>query len=82
MENIKDQIIDAKNSSEVIEGSANSGWVIPPTLVVNPPAEAKILQEETFGPAMTIQPFKSIENAIELANKTGYGLSASIFGNN
>ena len=80
LEKIKQQINDAKNSSEVIEGNGSSGWFIAPTLVVNPPSEAKILQEETFGPVMTIHPFKSNEEAIELANKTGYGLSASIFG--
>ena len=82
MEKIRQQINDAKNSSEVIEGCRSSGWYIAPTLVVNPPSEAKILQEETFGPVMTIHPFKSNEEAIELANKTGYGLSASIFGKN
>jgi len=82
MEKIRQQINDAKNSSEVIEGCGSSGWFIAPTLVVNPPSEAKILQEETFGPVMTIHPFKSNEEAIELANKTGYGLSASIFGKN
>jgi len=66
----------------VVEGSAEGGWFIPPTLVVNPPSEAKILQDETFGPAMTIQPFQSDEEAVQLANMTGYGLSASIFGRN
>ncbi len=82
LEKIKQQINDAKNNSEVIEGNGNSGWFIAPTLVINPPSEAKIMQEETFGPVMTIHPFKSNEKAIELANKTGYGLSASIFGKN
>ena len=82
MEKIKQQINDAKNNSEVIEGSANSGWFIPPTLVVNPPSNAKVLHEETFGPVITIHPFQSSKEAIELANNTGYGLSASIFGKN
>ncbi len=82
MEKIKQQIEEAKNSSEVIEGCGRSGWFIAPTLVVNPPFEAKILQEETFGPVMTIHPFQSHKEAIELANKTGYGLSASVFGKN
>ena len=66
----------------MVEGSAESGWFIPPTLVVNPPSRAKILQDETFGPVMTIQPFQSDIEAVNLANKTGYGLSASIFGKN
>jgi len=82
MKKIKHQIEDARNSSEVIEGSGSSGWFIAPTLVINPPFEAKILQEETFGPVMTIHPFQSHKEVIELANKTGYGLSASVFGKN
>ena len=82
LEKIKQQINDAKLNSEVIEGSADIGWFIPPSLVVNPPPEAKIMQEETFGPVMTIHPFQSDKEAVELANKTGYGLSASIFGKN
>ena len=82
LEKIKQQINDAKLNSEVIEGSADNGWFIPPSLVVNPPPEAKIMQEETFGPVMTIHPFQSDKEAVELANKTGYGLSASIFGKN
>jgi len=77
---IRDQINDAKKKSDVFEGNADEGRFIPPCLVVNPPFESKILQEETFGPVMTIHPFKTDNDAIELANKTGYGLSASIFG--
>ena len=82
MEKIKMQIADARENSKVVEGSADSGCFIPPTLVVNPPPEAKILQDETFGPVITIQPFQSDQEAIKLANVTGYGLSASIFGKN
>ena len=80
LEKIRDQVSEAKNNSDVFEGNADEGRFIPPCLVVNPPFEAKILQEETFGPVMTIHPFQSDNDAIELANKTGYGLSASVFG--
>ncbi len=82
LKKIQDHISDARENSDVIEGSADSGWFIPPTLVVNPSSEAKILQDETFGPTITIQPFKSDNEAVKLANMTGYGLSASIFGRN
>ena len=82
LEKIKMQIADARKNSEVVEGSSDKGWFISPTLVINPPSEAKILQDETFGPVMTIQPFKTDEDAVKLANITGYGLSASIFGKN
>ena len=79
---IKMQISDARENSNVVEGNAERGWFIPPTLVVNPPSKAKILQDETFGPVITINPFKSDFEAVKLANMTGYGLSASVFGKN
>ena len=44
--------------------------------------ESQIMKEETFGPVMPIHPFYSDDEAIKLANMTGYGLSASIFGKN
>ncbi len=80
LEKIKMHISDAREKTEMIEGTADSGWFIPPTLVINPPLESQILKEETFGPVMTIHPFKTDEEAVKLANMTGYGLSASIFG--
>jgi len=55
---------------------------IPPTLIINPPSDSSILKEEIFGPVMTIQPYHSNVDAIEMANSSGYGLSASIFGKN
>ena len=82
LKKIKMQISDARKNSDVVEGSADSGCFIPPTLVLNPPPDAKILQDETFGPVIMIQPFQSDEDAVKLANMTGYGLSASIFGKN
>ena len=39
----------------------------------------KIIQEETFGPIATIQVFDTIEEAIELANDSLYGLAASVW---
>lgn len=39
----------------------------------------KVMTEETFAPIMPIMPFASVEQAIELANDTIYGLSAAVF---
>ena len=75
-------IENARETSEIISGKADIGLFIPPTLIVNPPSTAQILHEETFGPVMTVHPFKTDHDAIKLANMTGYGLSASIFGKN
>ncbi|WP_394834043.1 aldehyde dehydrogenase [Pendulispora rubella] len=50
-----------------------------PTLFVDVPDGAEILQEEVFGPVLTLQPFDDDEEAIALANGTRYGLAAAIF---
>ena len=39
-------------------------------------------QEEIFGPVVTIMPFKTEEEALELANDVKYGLSATLWTNN
>jgi succinate-semialdehyde dehydrogenase / glutarate-semialdehyde dehydrogenase len=41
----------------------------------------KIMQEETFGPVLPILSFKSLEEAVEIANSTPYGLAAYFFTN-
>ena len=79
---INNYILEAKKESEVIQGGVDEGCFIPPTLVINPPLHLKLLKEEIFGPVMTIHPFQDEEEVITLANMTGYGLSASIFGKN
>ncbi len=47
---------------------------------VNPAME--IMQQETFGPVVCLMPFETIEQAIELANDSPFGLGASVFGKN
>ena len=79
---INNYILEVKKESKIIQGTVDEGCFIAPTLVINPPLHSEILKEEIFGPVMTIHPFKDDEEAIALANMTGYGLSASIFGKN
>ena len=79
---IKSNIDKVKSTSEIFEGLADKGYYIPPSLIVSPPMDSDIIKEETFGPVMTIHSFKSDDEVIKLANSTGYGLSASIFGSN
>ncbi len=83
LEKIREQLNEVEKTSGMVQGTADDlGWFIPPTVVFDPPAGSKILLEETFGPVMTITPFKSIDEAVTLANSTGYGLSASVFTRN
>jgi len=83
IDKINEQVNDVRNKCKVIEGvKGQTKWFIPPTIVVNPPLDAPISTEESFGPIMTITPFSTDEEVIELANNTGFGLSASVFGKN
>ncbi len=54
----------------------------PPTILTNVNQGMEIMQEETFGPVVTVTPYSSEEEAIRLANDSRFGLNASIFSNN
>jgi acyl-CoA reductase-like NAD-dependent aldehyde dehydrogenase len=56
----------------------DGGFYYKPTVIVGLPNEAEAVQEEVFGPVLTVQPFDSEEEAIALANSTRYGLAAGI----
>jgi aldehyde dehydrogenase (NAD+) len=51
----------------------------PPTLFLNVSQSHKIVQEEIFGPVLTIQIFRTIDEVIEKANNTPFGLSAGVW---
>jgi acyl-CoA reductase-like NAD-dependent aldehyde dehydrogenase len=58
------------------------GFYVPPTVVLPKTNEDRIVQEEVFGPVVTVQRFSSEREAIALANSTPYGLSGSIWTEN
>lgn len=53
--------------------------VFEPTVVVDLPADARLLTEECFGPILPLVPFDDVEEAIRLANGTRFGLCASVW---
>jgi len=55
------------------------GYYIEPTVIENLPYNCQTNNEEIFGPVVTLTPFDSEQEAIELANGTNYGLSATLF---
>ena len=50
-----------------------------PTLFINVAQSHPVVQEEIFGPVLTIQTFRTVEEAIEKANNTPYGLSGGVW---
>ncbi len=51
-----------------------------PTVLVDVPEESAAVQEETFGPTITIKKVADVQEAVALANATPYGLGAAVFG--
>ena len=65
-----------------LPGELSNGYYLSPTVIEGTKSSDTINQEEVFGPVVTIMPFKTEKEAIELCNNTKYGLSASIFTQN
>jgi acyl-CoA reductase-like NAD-dependent aldehyde dehydrogenase len=65
--------------SEILTGGALEGELIPPTVIANAAPELKVSCEEVFGPVCTVGAYDSLDEAIELANGTRFGLQAGIF---
>ncbi|MBF0842915.1 aldehyde dehydrogenase family protein [Mammaliicoccus lentus] len=57
------------------------GYFIKPTLFTDVKNDMTIAQEEIFGPVGTIITYKDLDEAIEIANDTVYGLAAYVYGN-
>lgn len=59
-----------------------NGYFILPTIITGLPQTSCVVKEEIFGPVVTVIPFKTEEEAIELANDVQYGLSCSVWTEN
>ena len=62
-----------------LRGDCSNGWFIEPSIIEDLKRNSKCYKEEAFGPVVSIHKFKNKEEAIEFANETSYGLSASIW---
>ncbi|MGG3466142.1 NAD-dependent succinate-semialdehyde dehydrogenase [Neobacillus pocheonensis] len=86
LKKVKGQVEDAvlKGASVTAGGkewNGPGGYYYEPTILTNVTNEMKIMSEETFGPVVPIVPFATIEEAIQAANDTDYGLAAFLFTN-
>jgi acyl-CoA reductase-like NAD-dependent aldehyde dehydrogenase len=80
-EDARERIIDwiKRTSGEVLAGGDLDAELIRPTVIANPGRDDEVSCEEVFGPVCTVTAVDSIDEAIELANGTRYGLQAGIF---
>lgn len=62
-----------------VAGGRPTGHFLTPAVVTGAAAETRLLSEETFGPVAPIVRVKSLDEAIELANSTRFGLGANVY---
>lgn len=60
----------------------SKGYFIEPTIFSNVTDDMRIAKDEIFGPVMSIFKFKTLEEAIDRANNTEYGLAAAVYSKN
>ena len=74
--------IGANEGAQMYQNSSNlpeNGYFCKPTIFTDVSQSNRIVQEEIFGPVLTIQTFRTPDEAIEKANNTPYGLSSGIW---
>lgn len=74
--------IQASNAKVLFQGTApNQGYFFPVTILDNPADDESFTQQEIFGPIRSIFSYKDIDEAVQRANNSPYGLGASVWGN-
>ncbi len=83
---IRQQVEDAlSKGAHLLYGPKPQDWPqreglhLTPIILTNVTHDMKVMQEETFGPIITIHPFHDEQEAIRLANDSAYGLNASVW---
>jgi len=72
----------ARSGAEVVVGGHRPdrpGSYYEPTVIAGPDQKSEIIQDEIFGPVVTVQRFSDEETAVQWANDTPYGLASSVF---
>ncbi|MFU0790198.1 MAG: aldehyde dehydrogenase family protein [Virgibacillus proomii] len=77
---VEQWVQEAKEAgAQILTGAKRVGSVFYPTVITNAETGMKIVDEEIFGPVVTIIPYHRLEEAIDLVNHSKYGLQAGIY---
>ncbi|MGX1263265.1 1-pyrroline-5-carboxylate dehydrogenase [Rossellomorea marisflavi] len=64
------------------EGDSSKGYFVKPTIFADLAPDARLMQEEIFGPVVAFSKAKDFDHALEIANNTDYGLTGAVITNN
>ena len=82
-ERVMNLLEDAKSNNLTLMQGADipdgEGYFVPVTIVDNPPEQSRVVQEEAFGPILPMMKFDKIDEVIERANDSEYGLAGAVW---
>ena len=84
VDKVEGMVERARDGAEVVVGGVRPdrpGAYYEPTLIAGPDQRSEIIQDEVFGPVVTVQRFSDEDQAIAWANDVRFGLAASVFTN-
>ncbi|MEM0481378.1 MAG: aldehyde dehydrogenase family protein [Nitrososphaerota archaeon] len=86
LENFKKYVEEARRAGRILFGGEvlaggifDRGYYVQPTIIADLPAEHHLWRDELFLPILLVCPFKTLQEALRMANDTEYGLTAGIF---
>ena len=74
-----------KKEGKLVAGggkAAGDGYYLQPTIIADIDVNARLFQEEVFGPVLSVSKAKNFDHGIELANATEYGLTGAVYTDN
>lgn len=80
---VRELLDDAKQRGKVIAGGEpldRDGYFIPPTIVRDLPEDAALVREEQFGPVLPVLSYDSIDDVVNRANNSEFGLGGTVWG--
>ncbi|SEJ99041.1 Acyl-CoA reductase [Sphingobium sp. AP50] len=81
-ERVRELIDDARSSGNIIAGGRHDlrpGYFIEPTIIRDVPEEARIVQEEQFGPVLPVLAYDSLDVVIAAINNSEFGLAGTVW---
>ncbi|MFF0754206.1 aldehyde dehydrogenase family protein [Streptomyces sp. NPDC004267] len=57
-----------------------AGYFFAPTILTDVPPDSPVVTEEQFGPVLPVLPYRNLDEAVDAANGTGFGLGGSVWG--
>jgi acyl-CoA reductase-like NAD-dependent aldehyde dehydrogenase len=77
---VEAMIADAvQKGAKLVLKPERRGAILGPAIVAEAPAEARLMHEEAFGPVVVVQPVANVDEALELANSSEFGLQGACF---